>query len=143
MAAGGQIAYTLRYTVTGNETAQNVVIDDNTPANTTFASATGTGVQAPPVGSTGLVRWQLGNLAPGTSGTVTLVVNVNSPLANGTIINNLATISDANGGTTANSSWTTTVTSGHAFTLSKAGHARSGDAQRSAQLHASLDGDRQ
>ena len=119
VAAGGQIAYTLSYTVTGNETAQNVVIDDNTPANTTFASATGTGVQAPPAGSTGLVRWQLGNLAPGTSGTATLVVNVNSPLANGTIINNLATASDANGGTAANASWTTTVTSGHAFTLSK------------------------
>jgi uncharacterized repeat protein (TIGR01451 family) len=119
VAAGGQIAYTLSYTVAGNETAQNVVIDDNTPANTTFASATGTGVQAPPAGSTGLVRWQLGNLTPGTSGTVTLVVSVNSPLANGTIINNLATASDANGGTAANASWTTTVTSGHAFTLSK------------------------
>ncbi len=43
VAAGGQIAYTLRYTVTGNETAQNVTIDDNTPLNTTFASATGPG----------------------------------------------------------------------------------------------------
>ena len=119
VAAGGQIAYTLRYTVTGNETAQNVVIDDNTPVNTTFASATGTGVQALPVGSTGVVRWQLGNLAPGTSGTATLVVNVTSPLANGTIIANSASIADDNGGTTASASWNTTVSSGHSFTLSK------------------------
>ena len=119
VAAGGQIAYTLRYTVTGNETAQNVVIDDNTPVNTTFASATGTGVQAPPVGSTGLVRWQIGNVAPGTSGTATLVVNVTSPLASGTIIANSASLADTNGGTTVSASWNTTVSSGHTLTLSK------------------------
>jgi uncharacterized repeat protein (TIGR01451 family) len=119
VAAGGQIAYTLRYTVTGNETAQNVTIDDNTPVNTTFASATGTGVQPPPVGSTGLVRWQLGNLTPGTSGVATLVVNVNSPLSNGTIIANTATMADSNGGTTVNSSWNTSVGASHGFTLSK------------------------
>jgi uncharacterized repeat protein (TIGR01451 family) len=119
VAAGGQIIYTLRYTVTGNETAQSVTLDDNTPLNTTFASATGPGVQPPPVGSTGLVRWQLGNLVPGTAGTVTLVVNVNSPLPNGTLIANSASIADTNGGTTASSSWNTTVNSSHSFTLSK------------------------
>jgi uncharacterized repeat protein (TIGR01451 family) len=121
VAAGGQITYTLRYTVTGNETALGVTIDDNTPVNTTFASATGAGtIQAPPVGSTGLVRWQLGSLTPGTVATATLVVNVVSPLPNGTVIANTASIADSNGGTTANSSWNTTVGSGHSFTLSKA-----------------------
>ena len=120
VAAGGQIAYTLRYTVTGNETAQNVTIDDNTPLNTTFAAASGTGtIQAPPVGSTGLVRWQLGNLTPGILGTATLVVNVTSPLASGTIIANSASLADTNGGTTVSASWNTTVSSGHTLTLSK------------------------
>ena len=120
VAAGGQITYTLRYTVTGNETATGVTIDDNTPLNTTFAAASGTGtIQAPPVGSTGLVRWQIGSVPPGTSGTATLVVNVTSPLANGTVIANSASIADTNGGTPANASWNTTVSAGHSFTLSK------------------------
>ena len=108
VSAGGQITYTLRYTVTGNETATGVTIDDNTPLNTTFASATGPGQQPPPVGSTGLMRWQIGSVPPGTSSVVTLVVNVASPLPNGTVIANSASIADGNGGTTASSSWNTT-----------------------------------
>jgi uncharacterized repeat protein (TIGR01451 family) len=122
VAAGGQITYTIAYSVTGNETALNVLIDDTTPPNTTFARASGAPtIDNPGAGNTGLVRWHLGNLAPGANGTVILVVNVNSPLPNGTLINNSATIVDANGGTSGSSSTSTTVTSGHAFTLTKSG----------------------
>jgi uncharacterized repeat protein (TIGR01451 family) len=118
--SGGQIAYTIAYTVTGNETAQNLIIEDTTPPNTTFASASGAPtIDTPGVGNTGVVRWRLGNVAPGTSGTVTLVVNVNAPLPNGTVINNTATITDGNGGTSDVDSTSTTVTSGHGFTLTK------------------------
>ena len=46
------------------------------------------------MGSTGLVRWQLGSVTPGTSGVLTLVVNVISPLPNGTVIANTASIAD-------------------------------------------------
>jgi uncharacterized repeat protein (TIGR01451 family) len=120
VAAGGQIAYTIAWSVSGNETAQNVTIDDSTPQNTTFASASGAGtISAPPVGSSGVVRWSLGNRAPGSSGTVILVVNVNNPLPNGTTIDNSASISDGNGAATNTSSASTLVTSGHTLTLSK------------------------
>jgi len=120
VAAGGRITYTIGWSVTGNETAVSLIIEDSTPPNTTFVSASGAAtIDAPPAGSSGLVRWRLGNRAPGSSGTVTLVVNVNSPLPNGTIINNTASIYDGNGGTTASSGTSTTVGSGHSFLLSK------------------------
>ena len=99
--AGGQITYTINWSVSGNEASQGLVIEDNTPVNTTFASASGAAtIEAPNAGASGLVRWRLGAQSPGASGTVVLVVNVNSPLPNGTIVNNTASIYDSNGGAT-------------------------------------------
>src|SRR5204863_2795909 len=51
--------------------------------NTTFVSATGGGAL-----SGGVVTWSIGTLAAGGSGSVQVVVRVNSPLANGTVITN-------------------------------------------------------
>src|SRR5256712_182310 len=81
--AGGNITYTLTYSNSGNENATGVVLSDAIPANTTFVSASAPGA---PAG--GVVTWNIGNLAAGTSGSATLVVRGNSPLANGTVINN-------------------------------------------------------
>ncbi len=61
----------------------------------------------------------LGNQNPGALGAVVLQVRVNTPLANGTVINNAARISDSNGGTPVVATTATTVTSDHQFTLSK------------------------
>jgi uncharacterized repeat protein (TIGR01451 family) len=120
VAPGGQIAYTINWSVSGNEPAQDVIIEDTTPVNTTFASASGAPtIDTPGVGNTGLVRWHLGNQPSGASGTVTLVVNVRSPLTNGTPINNIVSIRDTNGGATDQDTATTTISSGHGFTLSK------------------------
>ena len=120
VAAGGQITYTISWSVTGNEAAQSLIIEDTTPPNTTYARASGAAtIDNPGVGSSGVVRWRLGNQNPGASGIVTLVVNVASPLPTGTPINNTASILDSNNGATASSSWTTAVTSSHTFTLSK------------------------
>jgi uncharacterized repeat protein (TIGR01451 family) len=119
-APGGQIVYTIWYTVTGNGPAQNVIIEDNTPSNTTFASASGAAaIDNPGVGGTGLVRWYLGNRSPGTSGSVTLTVNVASPLPSGTVINNIVRIYDGNGGTSDQYAIGTTINSGHTLALSK------------------------
>jgi len=118
--AGGQVTYTIEWAVTGNETAQDVVLEDSTPAHTTFANASGAPViDDPGVGNAGLVRWHLGDQPPGASGTVTLVVNVDSPLPDGTEIENTASIADGNDGTTDADSIVTEVTSSHAFVLTK------------------------
>src|SRR2546428_638439 len=81
VAAGGTITYTLAYSNTGNSGATAVVLSDTVPVNTTFVSATGGGTL-----SAGVVTWSIGALAAGGSGSVQLVVRVNSPLANGTVI---------------------------------------------------------
>ncbi len=67
---GGNIAYTLSYANSGTGTATSVVITDVIPAGSTFVSATGGGTNA-----AGTVTWNLGNLAPGASGNLTLVVS--------------------------------------------------------------------
>src|SRR5439155_130490 len=81
VAAGGTITYTLAYANTGNSGATAIVLSDTVPVNTTFVSATGGGAL-----SSGAVTWSIGALAAGGSGSVTLTVRVNSPLANGTVI---------------------------------------------------------
>ena len=78
--AGGQIVYTIASVVTGTEAADAVTIEDLTPLNTTFVSAQGAlSIDHPPVGTSGIVRWHLGDLDPDSTGVVTLTVNVNSP----------------------------------------------------------------
>lgn len=87
VVAGGQIVYQLEYRNTGNDTAWGVVLADFLPAGTTFASATGGGT---PSGN--VVIWNLGNLVPGAGATVTVTVNVASPLPRGTLLHNQASL---------------------------------------------------
>lgn len=88
VAAGGQITYTLTYANTGDQDATNAILVDSLPADTSFVSASGGGFQ-----SGSLVLWSLGTVAAGTGGSVTLVVQVATPLGNGTVITNSATLS--------------------------------------------------
>src|SRR5262245_12297906 len=81
--AGSNITYTLSYSNTGNMNATGVVITDTIPANTSLVSATGGGTLA-----AGVVTWNIGNVSAGVSSSVQLVVQVASPLANGTVITN-------------------------------------------------------
>ena len=82
------ITYTITYSNTGESTATNVIISDTTPTNTTFVSASPSPASAPSVGGTGSVSWNVGSVAPGGSGAVTLVVKVNAGVGNGTQIVN-------------------------------------------------------
>jgi uncharacterized repeat protein (TIGR01451 family) len=79
--AGSNVTWTLAYANGGNADATGVVISDTLPANTTFVSATGGGVVSGPV-----VTWNIGSLAAGGSGSVTVTARVASPLNNGTIL---------------------------------------------------------
>src|SRR3989442_12486627 len=91
------------------------VITDTIPANTTFVSASGGGTLA-----AGVVTWNIGALAAGGSGSVQLVVQVGSPLPNGTLITNGAYNIDSNEtAPLAGASITTTVTSDPILNISK------------------------
>ncbi len=70
------LTITLTYTNTGTAVADSAVLTDAIPAGTTFASATGGGTFA-----AGTVTWNLGNIKPGASASVTFTVNIP---ANGT-----------------------------------------------------------
>ena len=78
VAAGATLTYTLSYGNSGNANATGVVLTDTIPASTSFVSATGGGTL-----SGGTVTWALGTVAAGGSGSVQLVVQVQSPLPNG------------------------------------------------------------
>lgn len=88
VAAGGQLTYTLTYANTGGADATNAVLVDPLPDHTSFVSVSGGGFL-----SGNLVLWNLGTVAAGTGGSVTLVVRAATPLANGTLIDNSATFS--------------------------------------------------
>ncbi len=107
--AGDQLIYTLHWTLNGNESVNPVVITDAIPANTTFVSASNGGTN-----TAGTVTWNLGAHVPGDSGDVTLTVNVNKPLANGTVISNTgqvcATATNQNDTTTQHCGTSTTTT---------------------------------
>jgi uncharacterized protein (TIGR03382 family) len=77
--AGNTITFTLAYANTGNAPAYNAVLTDVIPVGTTFNAASGGGTFA-----LGTVTWNLGTLAIGATGSVTLTVNV---LLDGTYAN--------------------------------------------------------
>ncbi len=114
VVAGSQVTYTLNYSNASgaNETALAATITDTLPSNTTFVSASDGGLEA-----SGVVTWTLGNLTPGASGIRTLVIQVNSPMANGTLLTNSATIQDSQSHSAA-ANQTTTVQSSSVLSVS-------------------------
>jgi len=68
---GGQLTYTLDYENVGGQIANLVSIIDAIPAGTTFVSATHGGAV-----TNGRVRWELGTLELGASGSVSFTVKV-------------------------------------------------------------------
>jgi uncharacterized repeat protein (TIGR01451 family) len=92
---GDQIAYTIEYENTGTGNATNVKIVDKIPADTTVVSATPTWDSE----SGDEYTWDIGNVAAGGSGNITLIVKVDAGTADGTLLRNTVTLSyaDANG----------------------------------------------
>lgn len=114
--AGQLINYTVSWSVSGNAVATNVVITDPIPANTTFVSvADGGSYQA----ATNTVSWNLGSQAPGASGAVHFTVRAVSPIANGTVVTNTASIDSAETDPAITATATTTITSAPILSITK------------------------
>jgi uncharacterized repeat protein (TIGR01451 family) len=98
VTSGSNITYTVVATDNGPSAADNATMIVAAPTNTTFVSLTtpaGWSCQVPNVGSVGNVVCADVNLAGLSSSTFTLVVKVNSGVANGTVITNTAAVSSS------------------------------------------------
>jgi len=104
VASGSNLTYTITYGNSGNAGANSVVIRDTVPAGTTFVSATNGGVF-----SGGVVTWNIGTVAAGTTGqTVSFTVQVTATA--GTVTNSNYTIEATSVPPVAGSPVSTTVT---------------------------------
>ncbi|PIY96496.1 MAG: hypothetical protein COY66_03995, partial [Candidatus Kerfeldbacteria bacterium CG_4_10_14_0_8_um_filter_42_10] len=113
--AGNNITYTLSGSVEGNLTAQNVVLEDPIPADTTYVSLTGPGTYN---SGTNTVTWNFGNQQPGPIDPVQLTVQTDPYLQNGDMIYNTATI-DADNTDPAEAEEDTTVITDCVLTFTK------------------------
>ena len=97
VTAGSNLTFTQVLTNNGPSAADNVTIVQAVPANTTFSSITapsGWSCTTPPVGGTGNVVCTALTMSGGTAG-FSMVVKVNTGLANGTVITDTATASSS------------------------------------------------
>ena len=81
---GETLVYTINYQNTGLIDATNVVFTDTMSLKTTFVSATGGGTETAP--GSGIVTWNLGTVAAGASGSLTLTVILDAEFPVGTTI---------------------------------------------------------
>jgi len=90
IAAGATFDYLITWGNGGNLTATAAVLSDTLPSEVTFVSATPTQSSGP-----NPLVWNLGSVAPGAGGTVTVTVRVPDDLLNLTVLTNTAVISGA------------------------------------------------
>jgi uncharacterized repeat protein (TIGR01451 family) len=95
---GSKLTYTLAVSNSGPNSANNLTLSDAIPTGTTFqslATPAGWSCNTPSVNTTSNVSCSKSSLPMGGLDTFSLVVLVNSPLADGTVINNTATVSSS------------------------------------------------
>ncbi|MCC8045417.1 MAG: Cna B-type domain-containing protein [Clostridiales bacterium] len=97
---GATVTYTISYRNHTN-TAQTVTVTDTLPTGLTYSSSQINGVDAAPVQSGQKLTWPISDVAPFTSGTVTVTVTVEAAaLAAGETVSNTATVKIGNGSAT-------------------------------------------
>jgi uncharacterized repeat protein (TIGR01451 family) len=77
---GGPITYTLTFSNEGHTTAIGVIITDDLPATVTNVSVVSSGVAITSTGAAPAYEWDVAPLAPGDSGSITLVGVLPQPL---------------------------------------------------------------
>lgn len=95
---GEDITYTVTVFASGSEDAQNPVLTDVVPTNTTFQSIVapmGWTVMTPPVNGTGTITISRAQLDIKTTHIFTIVVRVNAGVSGGTTITNTATLTSS------------------------------------------------
>jgi uncharacterized repeat protein (TIGR01451 family) len=113
--AGGDLVYFVTYQNFGTAPAEDVVITETYDSRTTFVSAE----PVPREGTNNV--WDIGGVPVGESGSILVTVRVDTPLTNGSVLNNRVTMDGAH---TAPQSITETtrVASAPDLTLSVSGH---------------------
>jgi uncharacterized repeat protein (TIGR01451 family) len=87
VGAGQSVTYTINYVNNGEEVLTGVFITDYLPEGTTFVSASWGGELRGEI-----VVWEIGELEPGQSGNVDVVVNISQDSAEGDLYYNVAII---------------------------------------------------
>jgi len=82
---GALLTYRLVFTNAGGFTT-GVLVQADTPPGTTFEGAEPQPLSAPPLGATGTVTWNAGDLGPGGAGMVAMTVRTDSSLPDGTML---------------------------------------------------------
>lgn len=97
--SGSNITYTINAVNNGPSSSNSVTVMDSTPPNTTFVSASAPAgwavAMAPAPGGTGVIKFTKASMAASETAQFTIVVNVNCPTPNNTVIGNTTTISSA------------------------------------------------
>jgi len=122
VTAGSNLTYTLTVANVGPSDAQNVVVTDPAPANTTLVSVASSDPGFVCVNSNNTVTCSKATLAASASATISIVVKVNPNTPNGATLTNTATVSSTttDPGPGANSATTTTtVNTSAVFTIAK------------------------
>ncbi len=99
VVAGNDITYLQTATNVGSAAATNATLSESTPANTTFQSISapaGVTCTTPAIGGTGTISCTSPSAPAGSSGTVTLVLQVVAGTASGTVITDTATVTATN-----------------------------------------------
>ena len=111
VVAGGTLVYTLTYSNAGSSPTSGIVLTETYDANVTF-------IAADPPPDVGDNVWNIVTLPNGMTGTIVITVQVASPLPDGTLLHNQATL-DAPDTDAAVASADTSVTSAPVWTLTK------------------------
>ena len=115
--AGANLAYSLTWSVTGNEPAPNAIVVDTLPKDVTFVSASNGGVYDPVAHK---VTWSLGEIMTPQTGNLSVIVQVKSPLYSGTPLTNVVVFDDSSSTPPAEATVISTVHSDHLFVIEKA-----------------------